>query len=121
MLFACGSWGYRWSNFYGTYFPNEIGRERVGAVLWFKETDVQPITFYVFVNSSSGSAFEMIRFEKDGENWRRSIAVAGGKQPRCVWMETGFPPITDKKEWPEQLWRTKYIKRSEYNLKLPCA
>ena len=93
-----GAWGYRWSNFYGAYFPNEIGRERPGPVLSFKATDAEPISFYVFVNSSNGTTFEMIRFQKDGDTWRRALAVSGrGKKPMCVWMEPNFPALADKK------------------------
>jgi hypothetical protein len=119
-----GSWGYRWNHYYGTYFPNELGRPREGPALQFKETDAQPIAFYVSINGSNGNRGEIIRFEKSGEKWLSAMMVSGpgttGPTFLCVWVEPGFPPMTDQKMWPRKIWSSNTVKRTPATAQPPC-
>lgn len=116
-----GGWGYRWNHFYGTYFPNELGRPREGPALEFKEADGQPITFYISINGSNGNQGEIIWFEKSGDKWVSALLVSGSGKVLCRWVEPGFPPMTDEKLWPKKIWSSDDVKRTSATAQLPCG
>lgn len=77
-----------------------MGMPKLQAVLRFRDSDKSPRIFSVFINTTTASFNQQIRFFKVGAKWMRATDLFRfGKGRIYRWFEPGFPTNTIGNDW----------------------
>jgi hypothetical protein len=89
--------GQPWDIPYGTLYPNELGRPRMGHNFVFDEDISEPVHLSIFISASNGSYYEQFMFKKNKENkWRMALRVmkystAKNQKTLREWKDKDYP------------------------------